>query len=96
MTCMAERSLQRLFLIFMMSVLDGALTILLVDRGFEELNPFMAGLLGSVWFWIAKLFLTGLGCAILYAIKARRVTDWIQAGYALVITYEVMLLLVLR
>ena len=57
--------------ILMLSILDGLLTLILIDNGSSELNPVMAYFLqyGLLPFIVAKYFLTSIGVVILLIFK---------------------------
>ena len=60
-----------LLLIILLSVLDAYFTIFHIDRGAQEINPFMDFLLGygNMYFFIVKYVLTALGLLILCVYK---------------------------
>ena len=70
-----DRYNQKLFLaittILILSILDAALTLVVIQRGAKELNPVMAYFLehGTLTFIVAKYVLTSIGVLILLIFK---------------------------
>ena len=77
-----------LLLLFNLNLFDTVVTLLLVwgEVAFE-VNPFMAGLLrgDSMHFVVAKISLVGLGCLLLWRLRANAFAIW--ASYLLVVVY---------
>ena len=86
-------------LIVLLSCMDAFLTLNILLKGGEELNPIMAWLLGKnlYLFTATKMTLTCLGVVILVATARARlfrvftvskVLHWFLAGYLILIAYE--------
>ena len=61
-------------LIFILSILDAFFTLVWIDTGLAvEANPLLKELLlhGNFSFISTKLFLTGIGCVLLFLVKAK-------------------------
>jgi len=90
-------------LIIMLSSLDAALTLTLLQRGAYEINPVMAVLVGSsaVAFTAVKVALTAGGVVLLTVLARLRafgkipvgaILYLVLAGYGLLVMYEIRLL----
>lgn len=90
------------FAILMLCTADGVLTLVLLNDGAEEVNPFMAKFVPDSlgWFAAVKLTCTALGVAVLAACSRMRLFRavpgetflWlILAGYAVLVGYELRL-----
>ena len=66
-----SKTLAAVLLIILLSVVDAYLTLILVSRGAEELNPVMAYYLeiGPFAFFAAKYFLTCVSIIVILSIK---------------------------
>jgi hypothetical protein len=60
--------------ILLFSLLDGVLTLVLIELRHEEANPLMAYLLdrGTLWFLLGKYVLTAVALTVLIILKDRR------------------------
>lgn len=90
-------------MILLLSVADAFLTLTLLMRGAQEVNPILAFVLQRFpeQFAIVKMALTGMGVLILVAmaratvfrvVRVSRVLHWCLAVYGLLIAYEWWLL----
>jgi hypothetical protein len=90
-------------LILLLSCADAFLTLMLIDRGAYEANPFMAPLIGGspLTFTVVKVCLTGGGVVVLTLLARLRVFRRIPvslilygvlAAYAVLVLYETRLL----
>jgi hypothetical protein len=88
----------------LLSCTDAFLTLLLIDRGMIEANPFMASLLGqgTATFAATKMLMTGFGILTLVFMAKCRFLDRFRtglfltmffAGYACLVCYEIVSLL---
>lgn len=88
----------------LLSCTDAFLTLLLIDRGMIEANPFMASLLGqgTALFAATKLAMTGFGILTLVFLAKSRFLDRFRTGlflttfftgYACLVCYEIVSLL---
>lgn len=84
--------------ILLLSVLDGLLTIKLVNAGAQEINPLLAVLVdhSTAWFALIKWLFTAIGVLVLVAaaharifgrIKAKTVLYAVMLGYATLVLY---------
>lgn len=83
-------------LILVMSCADAMLTLMLVQRGAYEANPFMAPLVhgSALAFAVVKVGLTGLGVIVLTALARLRAFGRMPIGavlYAVLIGYGVLI-----
>jgi hypothetical protein len=71
--------------IMLFSSIDAFLTLQLLDRGFYEANPVMAGVIGhgTLAFSVAKMFLTGFGVLTLVFLSRHRFLNRFRTGLAL-------------
>ena len=91
-----ERYSIALSFIFFLSILDAIFTLLWIDTGLAvEANPLLSGLVesGSFPFIATKVFLTLLGCGILFKIKdeslhARRAIVGLLFLYVMITLYH--------
>jgi hypothetical protein len=81
--------------IFLMSCVDAVFTLMWIEMSVgEEINPILAQCLewGSLYFVIAKILLTSLGCLVLYVSKkkilSQRATFSLFCFYFLLILYH--------
>jgi hypothetical protein len=85
--------------IMLFSSIDAFFTLQLLDRGFYEANPVMAGIMGhgTLAFAIAKMLLTGLGVLTLVYLSRHRFLNRFRTGliltsvfsfYACLVCYE--------
>ncbi len=82
-----------------LSLTDGALTVVLGGYGVTEANPIMAVLLdtGTFWFLLMKCSITGI-CLLFFVrhadhlffgmLRGGRVVHLVLGGYALIVAYE--------
>ena len=81
------------------SSIDAFLTLQLLDRGFYEANPVMAGMMGhgTLTFSVAKMMLTGFGVLTLVFLSRHRFLNRFRTGlvltsifsfYACLVCYE--------
>ena len=93
-------------LIVMCCCADAFLTLVLLERGAHEANPFMAPLLGgpTLSFALVKIGATAAGVVLLTQLARLRAFGWVPVGallysvlalYTLLIAYELKLLSVL-
>ena len=84
--------------ILVLSLIDGILTVRLVNAGAQEINPVLAALVhgDSAWFALAKLTFTSLGVIVLVAAAHSRVFGKLRSvtvlyvflvGYAILVLY---------
>jgi len=84
--------------IFILSLLDGFLTVFHLRNGAVELNPIMRYYLelSPAYFLLVKTFTTGVGLLILLLhqnfLRIRRIIYAIIAGYTVLVSYQLMLL----
>lgn len=89
--------------ILLLCVSDGVLTVVLLNNGAVEANPFMAKFVPHSlgWFATVKLLLTAAGVAVLAAcsqmkffraVRGEVLLAAVLAGYVVLITYELRLL----
>lgn len=85
-------------MILLLSVLDGLLTVKLVNAGAQEINPLLAVLVdhSAAWFALTKWLLTAIGVIGLVAaaharvfgrIKAKTVLYGVMVGYTILVLY---------
>lgn len=83
----------------LLSSIDAFLTLQLLDRGFYEANPVMAGMMGhgTLVFSVAKMMLTGFGVLTLVFLSRHRFLNRFRTGlvltsifsfYACLVCYE--------
>ncbi|MGB5352058.1 MAG: DUF5658 family protein [Woeseia sp.] len=88
----------------LLSCLDAFLTLLLLDRGAYEANPFMASAMGhsTLIFTVSKMLLTGLGILALVFLSRSRFLNHFRTGilltgvfsmYACLVCYELVFLM---
>ncbi len=88
----------------LLSCIDAFLTLLLIDLGMIEANPFVASLLGqgTAVFAATKLAMTGFGILTLVFLAKSRFLDRVRTGlflttfftvYACLVCYEIVNLL---
>ena len=84
-------------------VLDAFFTLMLIERGASEINPFMAWMLeiNEMWFYISKYLITAT-CVIwvvmhkqfdFFGFKGRHILAGALAAYMVLITYQVSMLI---
>lgn len=84
-------------------VLDAFFTLILIDRGATEINPFMALMLDidEMWFYISKYVITAI-CVIwivmhkqfdFFGFKGRHLMVGALVSYMVLITYQVSMLI---
>lgn len=90
-------------IVMVFCVLDAFFTLLLLERGAEELNPFLAWMLeiDVMWFYVSKYLITAI-CVFwlvihkhfdFFGIKGRHVMVGAILSYMLLITYQISMLL---
>lgn len=90
--------------IMLLSCTDAFLTLILISRGMIEANPVMAAAMniGTGWFVISKMALTGTGILMLVAMSRTRLLNRIRtgliltglfSGYCCLVCYEIVSLL---
>ena len=90
--------------VMLMSCLDAFMTLLLLERGMVEANPFMQAVMGqsTTTFAISKMLMTGTGILTLVFLAKARFLDRLRIGllltmffslYACLICYEFVALL---
>jgi hypothetical protein len=81
--------------ILLLSVLDGLLTVKLINAGAQEINPLLAVLVdhSAAWFALIKWLLTAVGviglveARVFGRIKAKTVLYGVMAAYAILVLY---------
>jgi hypothetical protein len=84
-------------------VLDAFFTLILIERGASEINPFMALMLeiDEMWFYVSKYLITAI-CVIwivmhkqfdFFGFKGRHIMAGALAAYMVLITYQVSMLI---
>ena len=85
----------------LLSCTDAFLTLLLIDNGMVEVNPFMAGAMtqGTSFFAASKMAMTGIGILMLVYLARARFLDRVRTGlfltvffsaYACLVCYELV------
>ncbi len=85
----------------LLSCADAFLTLLLIDNGMVEANPFMAGAMhqGTDFFAASKMAMTGIGILVLVYLAKSRFLDRVRTGlfltmffsaYACLVCYELV------
>jgi hypothetical protein len=76
--------------IMLLSCADAFLTLLLIDRGMIEANPFMAAMLGqgAATFAVSKVFMTGTSILILVFLAKSQFMNRIRTGLFLTIFFS--------
>ena len=88
--------------IMILCILDAFFTLMLIERGSSELNPFMAWILeiDTVWFYVSKYLITAV-CVLwvvmhkhfdFFGFKGRHILLGTIACYGSLITYQVSML----
>ncbi len=74
----------------LLSSIDAFLTLQLLDRGFYEANPVMAGMMGhgTLTFSVAKMMLTGFGVLTLVFLSRHRFLNRVRTGLALTLIFS--------
>lgn len=76
--------------IMLLSCADAFLTLLLIERGMIEANPFMAAMLGqgAATFAVSKVFMTGTSILILVFLAKSQFMNRIRTGLFLTIFFS--------
>lgn len=76
--------------IMLLSCADAFLTLLLIDRGMIEANPFMAAMLGqgAATFAVSKVFMTGTSILILVFLAKSQFMNRVRTGLFLTIFFS--------
>ena len=63
-----------IYLVLILTLLDGVLTLQIIEHPSEEANPLMAHALerGITWFFLTKYLLTAIGMAVLLVLRTHR------------------------
>ncbi len=88
--------------IMILCILDAFFTLMLIERGSSELNPFMAWMLeiDTIWFYVSKYLITAV-CVLwvvmhrhfdFFGFKGRHILVGAIACYGSLITYQVSML----
>ncbi len=88
--------------VMILCVMDAFFTLLLIDRGASELNPFLAWMLeiDTMWFYLSKYLITAI-CVLwvvmhkhfnFFGFKGRHILTGAIACYVTLVTYQVSML----
>ena len=88
--------------VMILTILDAFFTLLLIERGSSELNPFLALMLdiNTIWFYTSKYLITAV-CVLwivmhnhftFFGFKGKYILTWTIAGYGVLITYQLSML----
>ncbi|VAW99479.1 hypothetical protein MNBD_GAMMA21-1943 [hydrothermal vent metagenome] len=88
--------------IMVLCIMDAFFTLLLIERGSSELNPFMAWMLeiNTTWFYVSKYLITSV-CVLwvvmhrhfnFFGFKGRHILVAAISGYGILVTYQVSML----
>ncbi len=82
--------------IMLLSCTDAFLTLLLIERGMIEANPFMAAMLGqgAATFAVSKVFMTGTSILILVFLAKSQFMNRVRTGLFLTIFFSLYCCLV--